>query len=269
MDLTARFAELMALPEDAIPLDEAAMILAAHALPDLEVRRQLDRLDRLAADCPEATLEGLRRYLFADLGFVGDARRYHDPRNSYLPEVLDRRLGIPISLAVLAIEVGRRLGVALVGIGMPGHFLVRADGPAGSGIDPGPAGTAGFMDCFAGGRMLDTDGCAALYGQTGQGPAFSAALLAPVGARVILGRMLANLQGIFLVTDLGAASWVVELRQLIPGLGSAHRLDVAQALGRLGRFTVAAAELELLADEYPATAATLTRQARALRARAN
>lgn len=261
----------MALPEHALPLDEAAIVVAAHARPGLDIRRQLERLDRLAAGCPISTLEGLRRYLFADLGFAGEARRYHDPRNSYLPEVLDRRLGIPISLSVLAIEVGRRIGVPLVGIGMPGHFLVRSGvrevhAPA----EPSLVAPARFMDCFGGGQMLDAAGCAALYGQTGQRLAFSPTLLAPVGSLAILGRMLANLQGIFLSTDLRAAAWVVELRRLIPDLGASHRLDVARALGRLGRFVAAATELErLAATEEPTTAAVLRRQARALRARAN
>ena len=99
----------------------------------------------------EPTFDGLRQHLFGDLGFTGDRDTYHDPRNSLLPDVLDRRLGIPITLAVLAIEVGRRCGVALVGVGMPGHFVAR------SAAEPHR-----YLDAFDGGRELDREGCRAV-----------------------------------------------------------------------------------------------------------
>jgi len=143
----ARFADLVALPDDEIPLDEAALLIAAQARPELDVGAELGRLDELAGGCGEATLDGLAQHLFTDLGFHGNTEHYQDPDNSYLDQVLERRVGIPIALSVVTMEVGRRLGVALDGVGMPGHFLVRHR------ADP-----ATFLDPFDHGRRLDDQG---------------------------------------------------------------------------------------------------------------
>ena len=101
MDPTTRFAQLVVGPEELLPLDEAALLIAAHAHPGLDVDAQLRRLDALAGEVREPTLDGLRRLLFRDLGFSGNDVDYYDPSNSYLNDVLDRRTGIPITLAVL------------------------------------------------------------------------------------------------------------------------------------------------------------------------
>jgi regulator of sirC expression with transglutaminase-like and TPR domain len=270
-----RFADLVARPDDEIPLDEAALLIAVQARPELDVAAELARLDGLAAGCPEPTLDGLTGHLFTDLGFRGNTEQYQDPDNSYLDQVLRRRVGIPISLSVLTMEVGRRLGVVLDGVGMPGHFLVR------HGADP-----ATFLDPFGGGRRLDAAGCQAIFaslGGTGPGgrgrPPDSGgvsrlqwhdAYLAPVGPRAILTRMLLNLQGLFLPADLKSAAWVLQLRLAIPGTSVAERLGLARALGTLGRFGSAAAELDRVADELPAAeAVTVRAESRALRARSN
>jgi regulator of sirC expression with transglutaminase-like and TPR domain len=254
----ARFAALVARPDEEIPLDEAAMLIAASARPGLDVAAELARLDDLAAGCKEPTLDGLTHHLFDDLGFRGNTENYQDPDNSYLDQVLSRRVGIPISLSVLTIEVGRRLGVALDGIGMPGHFLV------GVRADP-----TTFLDPFGGGRRLDVAGCRALLSSLG-GAEWHESYLEPVGARAILSRMLLNLQGLFLPADLRSAAWVLELRLTVPGLGVADRLGLARALGSLGRFGAAAAELDRVAAELPADeAATVAAEAKALRARSN
>jgi regulator of sirC expression with transglutaminase-like and TPR domain len=254
----ARFAALVARPDEEIPLDEAAMLIAAHARPELDVAAELGRIDDLAAGCKEPTLDGLTHHLFDELGFQGNTEHYQDPDNSYLDQVLRRRLGIPITLSVLTMEVGRRLGVVLDGIGMPGHFLVRHRG------EP-----ATFLDPFGGGRRLDVAGCRALFTSLG-GTGWDESYLAPVGARAILTRMLLNLQGLFLPADLRSAAWVLELRLTIPGLAVAERLGLARALGSLGRFARAAAELDRVAAELPAEeAATVAAEAKALRARAN
>jgi regulator of sirC expression with transglutaminase-like and TPR domain len=270
-----RFAALVARPEDEIPLDEAALLIAAHARPDLDVAAELGRLDELAAGCKEPTLDGLTHHLFTELGFRGNTEEYSDPDNSYLDRVLQRRVGIPITLSVLTMEVGRRLGVPLDGVGMPGHFLVRHR------ADPGT-----FLDPFGGGRRLDAAGCRALFaalggtdpGARGRPPdsggvsrlQWEDAYLAPVGPRAILTRMLLNLQGLFLPSDLRSAAWVLELRLTMPGLTVADRLGLARALGSMGRFGSAAAELDRVAAELPADeGATLAAEAKALRARAN
>jgi len=254
----AHFADLVARPDDKIPLDEAALLIAYHARPDLDLGAELARLDDLAASCRPATFDGLVRHLFDDLGFRGNAEHYQDPDNSYLDQVLRRRVGIPISLSVLTMEVGRRLDVPLEGVGMPGHFLVRHRAEADV-----------FLDPFGGGRRLDAEGCQVIFSALG-GTAWDDAYLAPVGARAILSRMLLNLQGLFLPADLKSAAWVLQLRLAIPGLAVADRLGLARALGSLGRFGVAAVELDKLAESLPDTeAATVRAEALSLRARAN
>ena len=264
----ARFGELVARPEAEIPLDEAALLIGAHAAPGLDVGRQLTRLDHLAAGCPEPTLDGLCHHLFDDLGFTGNREQYSDPRNSYLHEVLDRRTGIPISLSVVMLEVGRRLGVPLAGVGMPGHFLVRHLG------DP-PT----FLDPFAGGTRLSEDDCQGIFRALGGVGEWVPAYLDPVGPRAILSRMLTNLQGIFMPfagpalspgADLRSASWVLRLRLLIPGLGLGERVALARALGSLGQFAAAGDALDDAAGAASEEEADRLRvQARALRARTN
>jgi regulator of sirC expression with transglutaminase-like and TPR domain len=254
----ARFADLVALPDDEIPLDEAALLIAAQARPELDVGAELGRLDELAGGCGEATLDGLAQHLFTDLGFHGNTEHYQDPDNSYLDQVLERRIGIPIALSVVTMEVGRRLGVALDGVGMPGHFLVRHR------ADP-----ATFLDPFDHGRRLDAAGCRAIFTTLG-GTGWHDAYLAPVGARAILTRMLLNLQGLFLPANLRSAAWVLQLRLTIPGMTVSERLGLARALGSLGRFESAATELDRVADELPDEEAVTVRvESRALRSRAN
>jgi regulator of sirC expression with transglutaminase-like and TPR domain len=256
---TARFGELVARPEAEIPLDEAAVLIGAHAAPGLDVDRQLARLDELAATCPAATLDGLCGHLFDDLGFTGNRDDYLDPRNSYLHEVLDRRTGIPISLSVVMVEVGRRLGVPLAGVGMPAHFLVRHLGEPPTVLDP-----------FAGGVRLTEEECETIFRILGGTGAWVPAYLDPVGPRAILTRMLVNLQGIFMPKDLRSAVWVLRLRLLIPGMGVPEQVAVARALGSLGQFDAAGEALDSAADVAPVEEADRLRaQARALRARSN
>lgn len=239
MDPTHRFAELIDGPEDELALDEGALLIAAHAYPDLDLGAELARLDDLAAACPASDVDGLVRWLFGDLGYAGNVRAYHDPRNSYLNDVVERRTGIPITLAVLAKVVGARLGIELVGIGMPGHFLLRdRDDPA------------GFVDPFAGGSRLGVPDCiAAFHALHGADVAFDPRFLDPVGPTAILGRMLANLRGIFASTgDRRSLQWVLRLRLAIPGVPPEERAELAALLAAGGRFGEAADELGTLAD---------------------
>ena len=155
-------------------------------------------------------------------------------------------------------EVGRRLGVPVDGVGMPGHFLIR------NGAEP-----TAFADPFGGGKRLDEDGCREIFVMIG-GSGWDESYLAPVGATAILTRMLMNLQGLFLPSDLRSAAWVLELRLTVPGLPVPERLGLARALGSLGRFGPAAIELERVAAELPPEeAATVATEATALRARSN
>ena len=130
----ARFKALIERP--VVPLDEAALAIAAEEYPGLDAAAYLARLDALGALVRQRASEPQRAagrlralcdVLFAELGFRGNEEAYYDPRNSFLNEVLERRLGIPISLSVLLIEVGRRVGVPLHGVGLPRHFMVKLE----------------------------------------------------------------------------------------------------------------------------------------------
>ena len=125
VEVTERFTDLMRRPEPAIPLDEVALLIAAHDHP-VDLDAELGALDDLAASVASPDPAMVAERLFVDLGYAGNSADYGDPRNSYLDEVRARRLGIPITLSVLMLEVARRRGVELAGVGMPGHFLVRA-----------------------------------------------------------------------------------------------------------------------------------------------
>ena len=242
LDVTARFTELVGGPEADVALDEGALLIAAHAHPGLDVAAQRGRLDDIAAGCAEATLDGLRHHLFELLGFRGNTRRYADPRNSFLNDVLDRRTGIPISLAVVTMEVGRRLGLPLEGVGMPGHFLVRHDADPPVLIDP-----------FGGGRLLGTTECEQLFRTVhGSGAPFDPSLLATVSTRAILTRMLANLRHLYQSTgDARSLGWVLQLRMSIPASSPYELADVASAQAALGRFAEAADTLDAVADLLP------------------
>jgi regulator of sirC expression with transglutaminase-like and TPR domain len=255
VDPTERFGVLMREPEERVPLADAALLIAAHD-HGVDIDEQLAMLDDLGRDAPEDP-ERLARYLFVDCGFAGNDVDYGDPRNSYLDEVLRRRLGIPITLCVLMLEVGRRRGLSLTGVGMPGHFLVGdADGA--------------FYDPFHGGARLDADGCRMLFAATQGAVPFLPQYLEPVGARTILARMLANLIQTFAGRDPATALWAVRLRLLIPGRSIAERREGAALLGRLGRFAEAAGALEALAGELDGgRAEQALRDAAGFRARAN
>src|SRR5688572_16706844 len=109
LDPTSRFRALVQGPPDEMALDEAALLIAAHARPGLDIATELSLLDRLAAGIPDGTLDEWRRHLFVDLGFSGDVASYYDPSNSFLDQVVRRRRGLPITLSVLGMEVGRRV----------------------------------------------------------------------------------------------------------------------------------------------------------------
>lgn len=176
-----------------MPLDRAALELARIEFPELDADAFVAVLDSHAVELGErlsAVHDGLafvaqaNHYLFEDLGFRGNTSDYYDPRNSCLNQVLTTRTGIPITLSLVYIEIARRLGKSVQGIGLPGHFIVR--------YDDGVYST--FLDPFHGGRRLEPDECFALAREASQmeiepNPKW----LSPVGKRDILLRMLRNL----------------------------------------------------------------------------
>jgi regulator of sirC expression with transglutaminase-like and TPR domain len=245
MEPTDTFAELLGRDDDAIPLDRAALLIAAAEYPGLDVAAGLATLDGFAdllrqrllgLDEPAHQAHALAELLHGELGFSGNPDAYYDPRNSYLNEVLERRLGIPISISAVYLEVGRRAGLPLEGIGMPGHFLVRLRHP----LRPV------LLDPFAGGAIVTEAECAArLRGIYGPGVHFQPEMLAPVGTRTILYRMLANLKG----TYAQQADWprVVRTIDLMlvtqPGASTEYR-DRGAALLRTGDLKRARADFE-------------------------
>lgn len=259
MHPTERFRQLVERPEDEIPLDEAAFAIAAHARPDLDIELALTRLDELADGVSD--LDGVLDRLFVQEGFCGNVVDYYDPDNSFLDQVVSRRLGIPITLSVVTMEVARRAGVALDGVGMPGHFLVRT-----RELPPR------FVDAFGGGRRLDLEGCEALFRATqGRDVPLPPDAMDRAGPRSILARMLGNLQLIYQQRgDRHALVWVLRLRCAIPGASLTDRRAYAMALGTVGQFGAAANELDAIADTAGARAdAAIRRQADQLRARLN
>lgn len=226
MPATDRYRSLVQGPEGdlAVRLDEAALLVAAHAHQDLDVDAYLARLDAIALACPSPTTAGVVTHLFGTLGFAGAVEDYHDPRNSYLDDVIDRRVGIPISLSVLTMGVGRRVGVSFEPVGMPGHFLVRGATPLGTLFDP-----------FDGGRRLTEAACRTRFHDLlGRQAQWDPSYLDPVEPRAVVARLLANLRSTALARgDLALLDWVVRLRAAIPGVLEEAPADLRrQALAR-------------------------------------
>ena len=180
-----------------ILLARGALLIAKDEYPDLDLEKYIEQLAALAREAEpivrsaESTVEkiqSLSDFLFNRKGFEGNREQYADPRNSFLNEVLERRLGIPISLSVLYIEVGRRLGLNLYGVSFPTHFLVKAVDDRGELI----------IDPFNEGTILDLDEIRARLQQIYRQPVdVHPEMLKPVGARQILARMLRNLKNIY------------------------------------------------------------------------
>lgn len=181
-DLTRRVDDLLAAVDAHAPLDEQALRVSAVLQPSLDVTAQLRALDDLAEHCPAATREAVFQHLFASGRFVGDRETYHAWRNSCLDQVLATGRGMPITLSVLAIAVAARLGVTLVGVGMPGHFLV------GDATEPGWYG-----DPFHARWGLTAEDCRDLYESVG-GERWTPAHLHPTSDRAIVLRILNNLR---------------------------------------------------------------------------
>ncbi len=191
------FLELSVLDETAFPLDRAALALGLDEYPDLNIQAYLRKLDSLAASAevligldrnPVNVIEAINEVLFVQEGLRGNAEDYYDPRNSFLNEVLDRRLGIPISLSVIYIEVARRISFRIRGVGFPGHFLVKhSTSDRDIVIDP-----------FNIGRILTANDCQELLDKAHAGGAsMSPSFLHPMDKRSIITRMLYNLKGIY------------------------------------------------------------------------
>ena len=198
------FAHIAARPEGDLDLVRAALLLGEHEYPELDVSACLDRFDelgevahmRLVAARPPAPrlprlrddVEVLLRLFYGELGFAGNTEHYYDPKNSFLNEVLERKVGIPISLAVVLVAVARRAGLDARGVGFPGHFLVRFDDERDAPV---------FVDPFFG-HLLDDEALELLAERaSGQCGPVDPRVLEPASKASTLVRMLNNLRGIY------------------------------------------------------------------------
>ncbi len=241
-----RFAALVDRPDDEIELERAAATIALIAYPELAIDPVVDRIQELAERVrshvgaegdPQARRAALERVLFADLALRGNDADYYDPRNSFLNDVLERRLGIPITLSVLYIAVGRRAGMNIEGVGFPGHFLAR--------VHLGPRESV-LVDPFAQGREVsDRDLQALLSHIAGRDTAVPREYLMRSSNRDVLARMLGNLRGIYasrgdVIKTLEVMEWLV----LAQPENATLKRDRGLLYYRLGSLEAAASDLQ-------------------------
>jgi regulator of sirC expression with transglutaminase-like and TPR domain len=244
------FHDLIRGPDAALDLSRAALAVARIEYPTLDERRELARVDALAVRVgpgrrSEAgeTLERLKRVLFDEEKFRGNADEYYDPRNSCLNDVLDRKLGIPITLSVLTMEVGRRVGLEIAGVGLPGHFIVSAS-VAGRGV---------LLDPFHGGAVLTPSSAAEQAARAvGRPVKIEEAHWAPCTRRQIVVRMLRNLKTIYARrSDWERALGVIDRLLLIDAETPMHLRDRGTVLVKAGRLWEGAAAWESYLNRHP------------------
>lgn len=250
MNLDLALTLLSQTPDAPLDLAEVALLLARDEYPALDVEAYLSELDGMAHEARAhlrgplvQRVKGLCRYLFHDLGFRGNQRDYYDARNSYLNDVLDRRIGIPIALSAVAMVVGRRAGLEVVGVGLPGHFIAKAS----------QDGEEVLFDPFHGGRRLTPEKCQRLVEQVTSAPfEVNEEALRPVSLAAMVMRMLNNLKAVYLRDgDFPRAARVIErLRQLAPNDPLQHR-DLGATLIRAGQAGRAIDHLQAYLDVWP------------------
>ncbi len=228
-----------------IDLAKAALYLAQEEYPELSVEHYLHKLDQMAAEVTERLpaepyplriIQTINGYLYEDLGFYGNIENYYDPRNSLLDQVIDRRTGIPITLALVYLEIARRINFPMVGVGMPGHFLIR---PVGEEIQI-------LVDPFHQGEVLFPEDCQArlnqLYGRTVE---LRPEYLEAVSPQYFLARILANLKAIYLQQKdvIRALAAIERILLLFPDALREQR-DRGLLYFQLGRWAEARQDLE-------------------------
>jgi len=250
MDPLEPFRELARTPDGRVDLTRAALAVARIEHPELDVDEEAARLDALATRSgaaasrgPQAALDQLVAFLFFQEGFRGNDKEYYDPRNSCLNDVLDRRLGIPITLSVLTIEIGRRVGVEVEGVGLPGHFIVGAR----------VAGRRVFLDPFNGGAVLTPERAEEVAARAvGKPVKLEEAHWAPCSKHQIVVRMLRNLKGIYAKReDWERALGVVDRLLVLDAESGVHRRDRGTVLVRIGRLHEGATEWERYLTRFP------------------
>ncbi len=267
-DVRQAFAECVRLPEEQLDLANAALLIAEEEYPALDRLKYLELLDELA-DAARAKLGGetdpyarvnvLSEYLFDEEKFAGNEREYYDPRNSFLNEVLERRLGIPITLSLVYMEVGGRLGMEIVGVGMPAHFLVKYLGDRDEIV----------VDPFRRGIIMSADDCRELLRRvTGDLIPVTTGELPVLGKKEMLNRMLNNLKGIYLAQkDYPRSLAVVERMLLVNPKQPEEVRDRGLIKYRLGELREAIFDLETYLNANPDApdADAMERQVREMR----
>jgi len=267
------FATLVA-EDEGLPLTESALALAQDAFPDLDMQGTLAEIDalverlkkRMPGDATEAQkLHFLNRFFFRELGFAANRNDYYDPDNSHLNVVLRQRRGIPISLAVLYLEMAQQIGLKAGGVSFPGHFMLRVTLPTGEVIlDP----TTG--DSLTEARLMDMIEPYVMHQGEPVGSALRA-LLQPATAREVLARMLRNLKTIYMQTERWQRLLSVQQRLaiLLPQ-DIEERRDRGLAFARLDYLRPAIEDLQLYLEERAAAedATVIEAQLVELRARA-
>lgn len=220
MEAVLRLARLLERPGGRFDLFHAALCLPGIEGPLPDVAGCAREVDRLAAGLD--SVGALRARLFGELGFTGDTQEYDAPRNSFLPQVLERRRGLPITLSLLTAEVARRARLDVRVVGMPGHVLVR-DG-----------GTGDYFDPFHGGRILSLAECEARFRETtraGFDVPFGAEQLPELAPSQVLTRMLDNLIQAYRVRNRHRElELALRMRRMLPGFGMEDLLALGQAI---------------------------------------
>jgi regulator of sirC expression with transglutaminase-like and TPR domain len=249
------FETLLRSEDSRMDLARACLIIAQDAYPGLDIERYLGEIERMAMRLRTRLAQGagaeerviaLNHLLFDELGYRGNASAYYDPRNSYLNEVIDRRTGIPITLSILYMELGRRAGLPLEGLSFPGHFLVRLRLRGGTLV----------LDPFAGGAPQSADELRERLKQVLPGGAGALEqFLEPASKRQILSRLLRNLKGIYRESDKPERMLGVLNRMLVVAPeASAELRDRAYVYQRLECFRAALKDLSDYVEREPEAA---------------
>ncbi|MEL6459316.1 MAG: SirB1 family protein [Cyanobacteria bacterium J06641_2] len=238
--------------DENIDLAKAALYIAQEEYSQLDIEEYLNALDTMAVELEERLplekyplkiIQCINQYLYDDLSFKGNSGNYYDPRNSFLNDVIERRVGIPITLALLYIEIARRIDFPMIGIGMPGHFLIRPDI---SEIEI-------FVDAFNNGEVMFPQDCQERLSQIyQQNVTLQPEFLAPVTKKQFLARMLTNLKYIYLKQQQPekALSCVERILLLFPSAALELR-DRGLLSYQVGHFNQAAIDLQAYLNQAP------------------
>lgn len=238
--------------EPQFDLAEAALWIAAEAYPQMDVDHELERVRLIAAEAarrvfghrnPFARLDGINGFLFDELGFRGNTQDYNNPLNCYLNEVLNRRMGIPLTLSMVFMEAARAAGFEVRGVSLPGHFVVRLDQRRRTLI----------VDPYHRGQVITEEDCRQLVGRTtGRPSLFRRRMLDGTDHRAMLGRLLLNLKHVFVEREeYGSALAAVERLLLLKPDDATELRDRGFLKAHLGRAGSAIVDLEAYLNRTP------------------